>query len=86
MSSTKYNGYANYPTWRVFNDILADIDFTEKVTADTLREIVEDVVLSNFEMKNGSHLVQDYATTFINSVDYEDITESINLDIKKLQD
>jgi len=82
MGSTEYNGYINYPTWRVFNDILSNIEFTEKVVATQLNEIVEDVVLSNFEMRNGSHLVQDYATTFINSVDYEDIAEKINFDIK----
>ncbi len=82
MSKTEYNGYINYPTWRVFNDILSNIEFTEKVVATQLNEIVEDVVLSNFEMMNGSHLVPDYATTFINSADYEDIAEKINLDIK----
>jgi len=82
MSSTEYNGYINYPTWRVFNDIISNISFTEKVTPDQLNEIVEDVVFSNFEMKRGSHLVEDYATTFISSVDYEDIAETINLDIK----
>ena len=82
MSDTKYHGYANYITWRIFNDILGNITFDEEVTADQLREITEDIVLSNFEMRNGSYLVQDYATTFINLVDYEDIAESINADIR----
>ena len=78
----EYNGYANYQTWRIFNDVLSNIDFTEKVTGIYLQEIVEDVVFSNYEMKSGSHLVQDFATTFVNLVDYEDIAETINLDIK----
>ena len=80
--SKEYNGYANYQTWRIFNDILSNIDFTEKVTGTHLQEIVQDVVFSNYEMTSGSHLVQDYATTFVNLVDYEDIAETINLDIK----
>jgi|TARA_R110000737_G_scaffold104849_1_gene137947 hypothetical protein len=82
MRTETCNGYINYPTWRVFNDILSNIEFTEKVVATQLNEIVEDVVLSNFIKHRGSHLVQDYATTFINSVDYEDIAEKINFDIK----
>ena len=78
----EYNGYANYQTWRVFNDILSNIYFTEKVVPIQLQEIVQDVVFSNYEMKNGSHLVHDYAATFINLVDYNDIAEKINFDIK----
>jgi len=82
-TSNRYNGWSSYPTWRIFNDILADITFDELVTANQLNEIVSDVVLSNFEMSNGSHLMEDYATTFINLVDYEEIAEVINEDLKE---
>ena len=53
MSKTKYNGYTDFNTWRVFHDTLSDIDFESKVTADELEEISLGIVLSNFEMERG---------------------------------
>ena len=82
MSTTKYNGYTDFNTWRVFHDTLSDIDFESKVTADELKEISLGIVLSNFEMERGSHLVEDYARLFIELADFEDIADSINYDIK----
>ena len=82
MSTTKYNGYTDFNTWRVFDDTLSGIDFESKVTADELKEISLDIVLSNFEMERGSHLVEEYAKLFIELADFEDIADSINYDIK----
>ena len=82
MSKTKYNGYTNFNTWRVFHDTLSNIDFESKVTADELEEISLGIVLSNFEMERGSHLVEEYAELFIELADFEDIADSINKDIK----
>ena len=82
MSTTKYNGYTDFNTWRVFHDTLCGIDFESTVTADELKEISLSVVLSNFEMQRGSHLVEEYARLFIESADFEDIAEAINYDIK----
>jgi hypothetical protein len=82
MSTTKYNGYTDFNTWRVFHDTLSDIDFESKVTADELEEISLSIVLSNFEMERGSHLVEEYAKLFIELADFEDIANSINYDIK----
>ncbi len=79
--SKEYNGWANYATWRVNLEILGDIEFDEHVTVDQLEEIVEDVVFSNYEMSNGSHLVEDYARSFISNVNYYEIAESINAEI-----
>ncbi len=76
---TECNGWPNYATWRVFNDNLAGIDFDHQVTAEELKEIVTDIVLSNFEMQRGSHLVEEYAELYLNTVDFEDIAETINL-------
>ena len=84
MKNTKYNGWANYATWRIFNDNLASIDFDYKVTAEGLKEIVIDIVLSNFEMQRGSHLVEEYAELYINTVDFDDIAVVINHDNQKL--
>jgi len=77
----KYNGWTNYATWRVNLEILGDIDFNELVSADYLKEIVEDCVFSNYEMQNGSHLVEDYARAFISNVNYYEIAKHINEEI-----
>lgn len=77
----KYNGWSNYATWRVYTDNLIDIEFTEKVTKDLLQEIVEDIVFSQYEMKNGSFLVEDYARVFVESVNFYELEENINYDI-----
>jgi hypothetical protein len=84
IKNTKYNGWANYATWRIFNDNLASIDFDYKVTAEGLKEIVIDIVLSNFEMQRGSHLVEEYAELYINTVDFDDIAVVINHDNQTL--
>ena len=77
--SKEYNGWTNYATWRVNLEILGDIDMHEVlVTADYLKEIVEDVVFSQYELGNGSHLVEDYARAFISQVDFYEIAEHIN--------
>ena len=75
---SKYNGWTNYATWRVNLEILSTIQFEETVTADDLKEIVEDVVFSQYELGNGSHLVEDYARAFISEVNFYEIAEHIN--------
>lgn len=75
----EYNGWTNYATWRINLEILGDIDMHEVlVTADYLKEIVEDVVFSQYELGNGSHLVEDYARAFISEVNFYEIAQSIN--------
>lgn len=83
MKNTKYNGWANYATWRIFNDNIAHISFDHRVAAEELKEIVTDIVLSNFEMQRGSHLVEEYAELYINTVDFDDIAETINFNVCK---
>jgi len=74
----EYNEWTNYATWRVNLEILGDIEFDEQVSADYLKEIVEDVVFSQYELGNGSHLVEDYARAFISQVNFYEIAEHIN--------
>ena len=78
----EYNGWANYATWRVNLEILGDIEFDEQVSVDYLKEIVEDVVFSQYELGNGSHLVEDYARAFISEVDFYEIAQSINEELE----
>ena len=77
----EYNGWSNNATWRVNLEILGDIEFDAPVNVDQLKDIVEDVVFSNYEMKNGSHLVEDYARAFLSEVNYYEIAEAINTDM-----
>ena len=78
---TDYNGWTNYATWRVNLEILGDIEFDEHISADYLKEVVEDCVFSNYEMQNGSHLVEDYARAFIAQVNFYEIAKHINEEI-----
>ena len=50
MNNNEYNGWTNYATWKVNLEILGDIQFEDKTSADNLKEIVEDVVFSQYEM------------------------------------
>ena len=77
----EYNGWTNYATWRINLEVIQDTEFKEKVSADYLKEIVEDCVFSNYEMQNGSHLVEDYARSFISNVNYYEIAKHINEEI-----
>jgi hypothetical protein len=78
---TDYNGWTNYATWRVNLEILGDIEFENKMSADDLKEIVEDCVFSNYEIYSGSHLVENYARSFISNVNYDEIAKYINEEI-----
>jgi len=74
----KYNGWTNYATWRINLEIIDGIEFEVKTCAATIQEIVEDVVFSQYELGEGSHLVEDYARSFISQVNFYKIAESIN--------
>jgi hypothetical protein len=73
-----YNGWNNYATFRVANDILNDITFEDSVTIDDLKEIVRNRVFGD----NMPHsLATDYANLFLNNVDWGELAEVYNTDI-----
>ena len=78
----EYNGWTNYATWRVNMEVLGDIEFDEMVSADSLKEIVEDIVFSQYELNNGSHLVEDYARAFVSEVNFYEIAQGINEELE----
>ena len=80
MEDKKHNGWTNYATWRVNLEILGDIQFEDKTSADDLKEIVEDVVFSQYDGMNS--LMYDYASAFISEVNFYEIANHINDDIK----
>ncbi len=77
----EYNGWTNYATWRVNLEIIDGIEFETQMCAATIKEIIEDVVFSQYELGNGSHLVEDYARAFISEVNFYEIAQSINEEI-----
>jgi hypothetical protein len=77
---TDYNGWTNYATWRVNLEILGDIEFEEIVTADDLKEIVEDCVFNNTVEKDC--LAADYARAFVSEVNFYEIAQSINEELE----
>lgn len=76
-----YNGWSNYATWRINLEILGDIEFEESVTADELKEIVEECVFRNPNTCDTPYLVEDYARAFLSQVNYYEIAEAINTDM-----
>ena len=78
--STKHNGWSNYATWRVYLEILSDIEFDQFVDAEYLEEITNDIVFNNTVEKDC--LAADYARAFLADVDYNEIAEAINADLQ----
>ena len=83
MTDNKYNGWTNYPTWRVnleiFDgyDVIADIhnNEIEEVEADWCRDYAEEIVLGEIDDKSLAH---SYAYAFLSDVNWHEIAESIN--------
>ena len=76
----KYNGWTNYATWRVNLEIIDGIEFEVETCAEDIKEIVEDVVFSQYDGMNS--LMYDYARAFISQVNFYKIAESINEELE----
>jgi putative IMPACT (imprinted ancient) family translation regulator len=76
--ASNYNGYSNYATWQINNDILSKCDFTEPIEAFELEDIVTTVV---FRENEEQRLMQEYAAAFISKVDFEELAYMINKNI-----
>ena len=69
-----YNGFTNYATWRVHNDITSVIEweYDEMITSELLEEIIKSTVFDN---SGADDLVLDYAMAFLNNVNYYELAE-----------
>jgi hypothetical protein len=78
-NTTGYNGWSNYATFRVHNDILNGYqwDEGEDIYVDLLKAIVENAV---FENSGAVGLIVDYANLFLNNVDWNELVETYNYD------
>ena len=77
-----YNGWSNYATWKVNLEILGDIEFKDPVNVDQLKIIVEECVFENFDTCSTPYLIEDYARSFLRQVNFQEIAESINEELK----
>ena len=79
MNKNEYNGWANYPTWRVNLEILGDMQWVESeieiLSPEMLEVYVENIVFEQYSGHFG--LMEDYARAFLANVDYREIYESI---------
>lgn len=69
-----YNGWTNYPTWRVNLEIFDGYETDYPVDADGCREMVEEIIYST----TPEGLARDYALTFLQSVDWREIADHVN--------
>ena len=74
----EYNGWSNKATWMIMNYVLANIEFSEPVTPDQLKKIVDDDLFGNTQYNEGYYKIVEYAKSFVNEVDYNEIAEAIN--------
>ena len=90
MSNTTYNGWSNYPTWRINLEILGDIQWVEEeieiLNEEMLEEYVENAVFENNGISGHIGLMEDYARAFLANVDYREILESIKDDYELNKD
>jgi hypothetical protein len=76
----KYNGWTNYATWRVNLEIIDGIEIDTKQCAASIKEIIDDVVFSQYDGMNS--LMYDYASAFISEVNFYEIAQSINEELE----
>ncbi len=74
-----YNGWNNYATFRVANDILNhhQWDDSETISEEYLRNIVQNFV---FENSGAVGLIVDYANLFLNNVNWNELAEVYQTD------
>ena len=78
----EYNGWTNYATWRVNVEIIDGIEIDTITCAEYIKEYVEDVVFSQYELGNESYLVEDYARAFVSQVNFYEIAQRINEELE----
>jgi hypothetical protein len=78
----EHNGWTNYATWRVNLEIIDGIEIDTITCAEYIKEYVEDVVFSQYELGNGSYLVEDYARAFVSEVNFYEIAQRINEELE----
>ena len=79
MKKDCVSGWSNHQTWKINNEILANIEFDHPVTPDHLEELVDAEVFSLTDPRRPT-LMENYARCFIAEVDFEELADVINSD------
>ena len=80
MTNTKYNGWANYATWRVNLEIFDGVPFIEDFEGSTydlsiyLKEYAEELMADGASLDS---LAFSYAMAFLSDVNWYEIAESM---------
>jgi hypothetical protein len=76
MTDTKYNGYTNYQTWRVKIEMIDSINFAQRNDFDAydLGQVLRDYAFEMIDMESFG-FAYDYASAFLNQVNWYEIAE-----------
>jgi hypothetical protein len=82
MSDTKYNGWANYATWRVNLEIFDgmsphDVTGRSLPTVSDLRHALQEWAEQIIEASSPEGLARDYAYAFLSDVDWWEIANNM---------
>jgi hypothetical protein len=75
---TRYNGWTNYATWRVYLEIFSDFEddmFGEEGDAKWVEDYTNTVVFGSTDYRG---LMADYAYAFLSEVNYAEIANHLN--------
>mgnify|MGYP006295206595 CR=1 FL=1 len=85
MKNTKYNGWANYATWRINLEVIDGLNLNDDFNgesdavklADMLKEYAEAVVLGTSNPDTECSLMQSYAYAFMSDVNWYEIATNL---------
>tara|TARA_B100001250_G_scaffold339253_1_gene306547 strand:+ start:204 stop:455 length:252 start_codon:yes stop_codon:yes gene_type:complete len=81
MTDKTYNGWSNYATWRIKLEIFDGYETDgQRVDKEYLKDIAEEIVLGDV---NEQSLAHSYAHAFMSDVNWHEIAEHINDEIKE---
>lgn len=78
-TDNKYNGWSNYPTWRINLEIFDNFDISDYAKdvfdlSEQLENYADEIVFCDY-YKDG--LIADYARAFLREVNYYEIAEHL---------
>ena len=94
MTEQKYNGWTNYATWRINLEIFDGWDWWEwgkenpladEVCPDFLKDYAETIIFE-LPIEKIPNLVESYARAFISDVNWYEIAEHFNNELKEQMD
>ena len=76
MSNETYNGWTNYPTWRVHLEMFDGMEIDDPISPEGLREMAEELI----ENYSSPGFARDFAMAFLADVNWHEIADHLNDD------